>query len=83
MCLITLSRNTFHVQDSEGVQNGTSQEVVLTCISKRSVELISVQEQWLNKKRNACGTSSIKPELCTRRNVTQVLSSKNMLRYDL
>ena len=36
--------------DSEGFQNGTSQEVVLTCISKRSIELISVQEQWLMAK---------------------------------
>ena len=94
MCLITLSRNTFLDKILKKFRMGQVRKVVLTCISKRSIELISVQEQWLNDAQMkemdvlhpVCLCHRffhIKAELCTRRNVTQVLSKKNMLRYDL
>ena len=48
MHLITLSRNTFLDKILKEFRMGQVKKVVLTCISKRSIELISVQEQWLN-----------------------------------
>ena len=37
--------------DSEEVQNRQVKKEVLTYISRRSIELISVQEQWLNERK--------------------------------
>ena len=85
MRLITSSQNTFLDKILKEFRMGQVKKVVLTSISKKSIELISVQEQWL-KQRNGCATYSMplswvlsKPELCIRRNVTQVLSKKNMM----
>ena len=54
ICLITLSRNTFLDKILKKFRMGQVKKVVLTCISKRSIELISVQEQWLNERKGMC-----------------------------
>lgn len=37
------------LDDFEGVHNRTSQERVITCITRWSVELISMLRQWLHE----------------------------------
>ena len=58
MCLITLSWNTFLDKILKKFRMGKVKKEVLTYISRRSIELISVQEQWLNE-RKGCATSFI------------------------
>ena len=52
--LITLSRNTFLDRILKKFRMGQVKKEVLTCISRRSIELISVQEQWLNERNGMC-----------------------------
>ena len=49
--LITLSRNTFLDKILKKFGMEQVKKEVLTCISRRSIELISVQEQWLNERK--------------------------------
>ena len=56
--LITLSQNTFLDKILKKFRMGQDEKVVLTCISRKSIELISVQEQWLNEIKG-CATSSV------------------------
>ena len=49
--MLILSQNTFLNKILKKFQMGQDKKVVLTCISRKSVELISVQEQWLNERK--------------------------------
>ena len=49
--LITLSQNTFLDKILKKFRMEQVKKEVLTCISRRSIELISVQEQWLNERK--------------------------------
>ena len=53
--LITLSQNTFLDKILKKLRMGQVKKVVLTCISKISIELISVQEWWSNEIKG-CAT---------------------------
>ena len=54
MRLITLSRNTFLDKILKKFRMGQVKKVVLTCISRRSIELISAHQQWLNERKVMC-----------------------------
>ena len=49
MRLITLSRNTFLDKILKKFRMGQVKKVVLTCISERTIKLISGREQGLNE----------------------------------
>ena len=49
--LITLSQNTFLDKILKKFRMRQVKKEVLTCISRRNIKLISVQEQWLNERK--------------------------------